>query len=99
LKTKKPAGKTCGHETELAGGLSAVVADGFDRAAFLGFLAAGFLVGILRLLEDKGVTSVVVAFEIVGSGFAAEIAVNALIVHVKFAACVFGIFVCYVSHK
>jgi hypothetical protein len=77
----------------------AVVANGFNRAAFFGFLATSFFVRIFRLFEDEGVTAVVVAFEIIRSGFAAEIAVNALIVHVVFASNVFRIFVCYISHK
>jgi len=76
-----------------------VVADGFDRAAFLGFFAASFFFGILRLLIDKGVTAVVIAFEIIRRGFAAEIAINALVIHVILAGDVLRIPVCDVSHK
>jgi hypothetical protein len=36
---------------------------------------------------------------IVRGRFAAQVAVDALVVHVVFARNVFGIFVCYISHK
>src|SRR5580658_4368182 len=80
-------------------GSSAVVADGFDRAAFHGFLAELFLVGAAWLLVDVGVTAVVVAAKIAGGGFAAKIAVDALIIDVIFAGNIFGIAVCDVSHS
>jgi hypothetical protein len=43
-------------------------------------------------------TAVVVAFEICGGGFTAQIAVDALIVHVIGTCHVLGVFVCCVSH-
>src|SRR5213593_2754341 len=43
-----------------------VVANGLDRAAFLGFFAAGFFLRVLRLLVNEGVTPVIVPLEIVG---------------------------------
>ena len=79
--------------------LRAVVANGFDGAAFLGFLASRLFVRIFGLLVNERIAAVVVSLEIVGGSFAAEIAVNALIVHVVFAGRVFGIFICNVSHK
>jgi hypothetical protein len=85
------------HEIEIR--LRAVVANGFDRAALLGFFAPRFLFRRCRLLVDERVTAILVAFEIVGGGFATEVAVNALIVHVILAGDVFGIFVCHVCHK
>ena len=83
----------------VSGGLGAVVADGLDRTAFLGFLAAAFFFRRRRLFEDERVSAVFVAFEIVRRRLAAQVAVNALVVHVVFARDVFGIFVCHVSHK
>ena len=79
--------------------LGAVVADGLDRAAFFGFLAAGFFFRGFRLLEDIRIPAVLVPFEIIGRRFAAEIAIDALIIHVILARGVFRIFVCYISHK
>ena len=78
--------------------LRAVAADGFDRAAFHGFLAELLLVRALRLLVEETVAAVVVALEIGGRGFAAEVSVDALIVHVEFATHVFGILVRLVGH-
>jgi len=57
--------------------LVAVVADGFNRAAFLGFLALGFFLGAAGLLENVGITAVIAAGEIGGGGFATEVAVDA----------------------
>ena len=79
--------------------LRPVVADGFDRAAFLGFLTTRFLLWIFRLLVNKRVAAVLVAFEIVRRGFAAQVAIDALIVDVIFSARIFRIFICYISHK
>ena len=78
--------------------LAAVAADGLDRATFLRFLAKRFFLGTLRLLIDKGMAAVVVALEIRGRGFAAQIAIDALVIDVKFTVYVFRIFVCGISH-
>ena len=100
MKKTNPAKELCGAGDHLKNRVkeSGVVADGFHRTAFLGLLAAGFLVRRGGLLVNEGITSVVVAFKVVRSGFAAQIAVNALVVHVIFSCNVFGISVCYVSH-
>src|SRR5438105_3978530 len=78
--------------------LRAVAADRFDRAAFHGFLAERFFLGTLRLFVNEGVAAVVVAFVIRRRGFAAKIAVDALIVDVVRTGNVLGIFVGSVSH-
>jgi hypothetical protein len=75
-----------------------VVADRFDRAAFHRFFAETFFVGRLRLLVDVRVAAVIVPFEIRGSGLAAQIAVDALIIDVEFARYVLGVFVRCVGH-
>src|SRR5258708_39262945 len=104
-RRKKPQARPAAEFPKISGysissnTLAAVVADGFDGAAFLGFFAAGFFVRILRLLVNERITAVVVAFEIVGRGFAAQITVDALVVHVVLSAGIFGIFICYISHK
>lgn len=79
-------------------GGSTVVSDGLHRAAFHGFLAGGFFFGARRLLHDVGVTAVIPTCEILRGGFAAQVAVDALIVDEVFARDVFGIPVCNVSH-
>jgi hypothetical protein len=79
--------------------LAAVVAYGFHRATFLGFFAAGLFFGRLGLFKDVRITTVVVSLEIVWSGLAAQIAIDALVVHVIFAAGVLGVSVRCVSHK
>jgi hypothetical protein len=80
-------------------GLSPVIADSFDRAAFLGFLATGFFFRRAGLLEDVRVAAVLVSLEVIGRGLAAEIAIYALIVNVVFARDVLRIFISSVSHK
>ena len=79
--------------------LAAVVAYSFDRATFFGFFAAGFFFGGLGLFEHVGVTAVIIPLEIVRSGLAAQIAIDALVIDVIFAAGVFGVSVRCVSHK
>jgi hypothetical protein len=78
--------------------LFAVVADGFDRASGHGFFAETDFFFVLRLLENVAVTSIVIAGEIGRCGLAAEITVNALVVHVERASGVLGILVCEVCH-
>jgi hypothetical protein len=75
-----------------------VVADRFDRAAFHRFFAETFFVGRLRLLVHVRVAAIIIPFEIRGSGLAAQIAVDALIIDVKFARYILGVFVRCVGH-
>jgi hypothetical protein len=79
--------------------LIAIIPDGFDGAAFLGFLAQGFLLRAAGLLEDVRITSIVAAGKIGGGRFTAKIAIDALIIDVVFAGNVVGIFICNVSHN
>src|SRR6266851_4301387 len=79
--------------------LVSVVSDGLDRAAFLGLFALRLLLRRTRLFIDERIAAIVVAFEIVRSGFATQVAVNALVIDVEFAGDVFRIFVCNVSHN
>ena len=76
----------------------AVVADGFNRAAFHRFFAHRFLLRILRLFVNVGVSAVVVPLEIGRRGFAAQIAIDALIIDVKFPGDIFRVFVCRICH-
>src|SRR4029077_11462668 len=78
--------------------LRAVIADRFDRASFHRFFTKSFFLRRLRLFVDIRMASVVVPLEIRGSGFAAQIAVDALIVYVEFARYVFGVFVSDIGH-
>jgi hypothetical protein len=79
--------------------LGAVVANGLDGAAFHRFLAELLFVLGSRLLVNVGIAAVVVAAEIARGRFAAQIAVDALIVDVVLAGQVFRIAICDVSHK
>ena len=80
-------------------GLCSIITDGLNRTAFFGFLAPCFFFGRRRLLENVRVTAVLIALEIVGRGFAAQIAIYALVINVVFARNVLWIFVSSVSHK
>jgi hypothetical protein len=77
----------------------AVVANRFDRATFQRFFAERFLLRGLWLLVNVGMTPIVVAFKTGGCGFAAQIAVDALIIDVECPGYVFGVFVCDVGHS
>jgi hypothetical protein len=76
----------------------AVIANRFDRATFHRFFAERFLLRGLWLLINVAITPVVVAFETGGGRFAAQIAVDALIIDIEFARYVFGVFVRGIGH-
>jgi hypothetical protein len=78
---------------------SAIVTDSFDRTTFLGFLAARLFVRIFRLFVDERITAVVIALEIIGRRFPAQVTINALVVYVIFSSVVFRVFICDISHK
>src|SRR6266850_8332931 len=63
----------------------AIVADGFNRTSFHGFLAKRLLLRGGRLLKHIGIAAVVAAGEISGCSFPAQVAVNALLIDVKFS--------------
>jgi len=77
----------------------AIVADGFDRASFHGFLAKRLLLRGGRLLKHIGVAAIVAAREISGCGFPAQVAVNALVIAVKLSGHVFRVFIRNVGHR
>jgi hypothetical protein len=77
----------------------AVIANRFDRATIHCFFAERFLLRGLWLLINVAITPVVVAFETGGGRFAAQIAVDALIIDVECSRCVFSVFVCDVRHS
>jgi len=98
-ETKKPAGKG-GFERmgRVVGGLLAVVADGFNGAAFEGFHAQRGIFFSFRLLVDKGIATFVVPGKERRRGLATEITVDALLIDVELAGGVLLPFVCFVSH-
>jgi hypothetical protein len=100
LERKKDpqAGRHAGEKRRGLGRV-AVIADRFDGATFHGFFTLGFFLGALRLFVNEGEAAIIIALEIVGGGLAAEIAVDALVVDVKFACDVVGVSICDVSHK
>ena len=77
----------------------AIVADGFDWTSFHGFLAKRLLLRGGRLLKYIGVAAVVAAREISGCGFPAQVAVNSLVIDVKFSEHVFRVFIGNVGHR
>jgi hypothetical protein len=79
--------------------LFAVVADSFHWAAFFGFFAKGLFFRRRWLFIYEGITTVVTPSEIVWSCFAAQIAVDALIVDVEFAGHVVAVPIRNVCHK
>src|SRR4029077_2590954 len=70
-----------------------IVADGFDRTSFHGFLAKRLLLRGGRLLKHIGVAAIVAAREISGCGFPAQVTVNALVIDVKLSGHVFRVFI------
>jgi hypothetical protein len=79
-------------------GLLRVVSDRLDRAAIHRLFAKSLLLGSLRLFINIAVAAIVVALEIRRSGLAAQIAVDALVIHEKLTLYVVAVFVCYVCH-
>jgi hypothetical protein len=77
----------------------AIVADGFDWTSFHGFLAKCLLLRGDRLPKHVGVAGAVAAREISGCGFPAQVAVNALVIDVKFSGHVFRVFIGNVGHR
>src|SRR6266566_4392870 len=75
-----------------------IIADRFDRTAFHRFFAKSFFFRRLWLFINVGMAAVIVPLEIGGRRFTAQIAVDALIIDVKFARYVFGVFVCGIGH-
>ena len=80
-------------------GLGAVVADSLNRAAFEGFLTESDIIFSRRLLVDERVTSIVVAREEIRRGFAAEIAVNTLLIDVELTCYICFPLVVFVCHS
>ena len=80
-----PAASYRGHQGKTRLALRSVISDGFDWAAFLGFLATRFFFRRLRLFGNVRIAAVLVAFEIVGRSFAAQVAVDALIIDIVLA--------------
>jgi hypothetical protein len=78
--------------------LRAVVANGLDRTAFHRFFAKRFFLWCFRLLIDIGMAAVIVPFKIRWCRFPTQVAVDALVIDIKLARDVFGVFVRYVSH-
>jgi hypothetical protein len=76
----------------------AIVTDRFDRAAFHRFFAEPLFLRRFWLFIHVGMAAVIVPLEVGGRRFAAQIAVDALVIDVKFAGYVFGVFVRGVGH-
>jgi len=79
--------------------LGSVIANRFDRTAFHCFFAKLLLIGSGGLFKDVRVTAVIIAAKVARGGFAAEIAVDTLVIDVVLAREVFGIAVSDVSHN
>jgi hypothetical protein len=102
-RRKKPAGQSlrvhARSETQVRSRLCAIIPNRFDRAAFLGFLAAPFLFRAGRLLVNKGIPTVIVTLEVIRGRLSAKVAIYALVIDVVLARHVFRITICFVSHK
>ena len=99
-KAKHPAlGASGVLQSEVLAGLFAVVADGLDGAAFHGLGTLGYFFLGSGLLYDKGVTTFIAALKEGRSGFAAEVAVDALLVDIEFAGDVAGPLFSFVCHR
>src|SRR5438445_5312532 len=79
--------------------LGSVIADRLDRTTFHCLFALGLFFRRLGLLFHVGIAAVIVAGEILRGRFAAEVAVDALIIDVILAGHIFGVSVGDVSHS
>lgn len=78
--------------------LLAVGADGLHGASSHRFVGEALFLFVFRLLENIAVTAIVITSEIGGRSFAAQVTVDALIIHVEFTGGVLGILVGDVCH-
>src|SRR6266404_4163270 len=76
-----------------------IIPDRLDRAAFEGFEADCMFFGRFRLFRNIGIAVFVVTGEVIGSGFAAYIAVDALAIDIKLSGLVIRQSVIYFRHK
>jgi hypothetical protein len=79
--------------------LLSVVADGFYGAGVHGFLALRLFFLARRLAEDEGEGLLLVALKVVGGGDPANVAIDALRVHVVLAGDILGKPVSRVGHR
>jgi hypothetical protein len=79
--------------------LRAIVTDGFHGATFHRFFAEPFFFRRFRLLVNVGMAAIIVALEIGRSRFAAQIAIDALIIDIEFASYVSRVLVCGIGHS
>ena len=82
-----------------SGSAFAVVPDRFDRASFHRLAAEVFFLRRGGLLENVGITPVVAAREVGRSSLTAQIAVDALVIHVELPRHVLWIFIRNVGHR
>ena len=78
--------------------LRAVAANGLDRATFHRLFAERFFLRRFRLLVYVGMPTIIVTTEVRRCGFAAKIAVDALVIDIELSIYIFGIFICGVGH-
>jgi len=74
-------------------GLFAVVADGFDRAPLHRLFAEGFLFRAFRLFAHVGMAALFAACKVGGSGFATQVAIDALVIDIESTGDVDGVFI------
>jgi hypothetical protein len=79
--------------------LYSIAPNSFHRTAFHGFFTKPLFLGILRLLKDVRMASIVIPREIRGRSFTAEITIDTLIIYVKFPSHILWIFIRNVCHK
>jgi hypothetical protein len=77
----------------------AVIADRFHGATLHRFLAKLFFLRSGGLFKNVRIAAIIVAAKVTRGGFTAKVAVDTLVIDVKFAGKVFGIAVCDVSHN
>ena len=95
---KRSGSNRSNHLSSLRPLASTVVADGFHRAAFHRLPALYLLLLVVGLFVDEGISPVVVAGEAGWCSLAAEITVDALFIHKKFAGDIVLVFVFDFSH-
>ena len=79
--------------------LLAVVTDRLDRATLEGLRAKRDILRGCRLLDDKGVTAVVIAAEESRCRLSAQIAVDTLLIDIELTGSVRGPFFSFICHR
>jgi hypothetical protein len=75
-----------------------IIADGFNRTSFHGFITKLKLLVISWLLVKVGIPPIIVTRKVIRGSFPAKVAINALVIDIKFPLLIIFVTVLEVCH-